>query len=186
MIPMSGIVYRFVLVFLSLVLVGPAVGADDKSSLGVPGVLGGVVTASEPAAAQVGADVLRKGGNAIDAAVAVQFALNVVEPKSSGIGGGGFMMIYLARDRRIVIVDSRETAPAAADPGMFLPASDPSSPFPFDLSSTSGIAVGVPGTVRGVATALNNWGTLSFAEVLQPYWISEFLLTVNFSVMETS
>jgi gamma-glutamyltranspeptidase/glutathione hydrolase len=157
-----------VLVFLSLVLAGSVVKADDPSSLGVPGVLGGVVTASEPAAAQVGADILRQGGNAIDAAVAVQFALNVVEPESSGIGGGSFMMIYLAREKRIVIVDSRETAPAAADPGMFLSASDPSKPFPFDISSTSGIAVGVPGTVRGVAAALSHWGTLSFAEVLKP------------------
>ncbi len=130
--------------------------------VGVPGVRGGVVTTSEPAAARVGAHVLRQGGNAIDAAAAVQFALNVVEPQSSGIGGGGFMMIYLADRKEIVIVDSRETAPAAAAPDMF--ASQPS----FTIRSTSGYAVGVPGTVRGVTTALDRWGTISLAAALHP------------------
>lgn len=80
-----------------------------------------MVTTSEPNAARVGADILRKGGNAIDAAADVQFALNVVEPQSSGIGGGGFMVIYLAKQRKTVTVDSREKAPATADPEMFVP-----------------------------------------------------------------
>lgn len=126
------------------------------------------MTTSEPVAAQVGADILRQGGNAIDAAVAVQFALNVAEPQSSGLGGGGFMMIYLAKQKQTLIVDSRETAPQAADPNMFMLASEPSRAFSFEISSTSGIAVGVPGTVRGLTTALANWGTLSLAEVLEP------------------
>jgi gamma-glutamyltranspeptidase/glutathione hydrolase len=129
--------------------------------LGVPGGKGGVVTTSEPIAASVGAEILRSGGNAIDAAAAVQFALNVVEPQSSGIGGGGFMVIHLARQRKTVTVDSREKAPAAATPDMFKGLS-------FGLASTSGLAVGVPGTLLGVATALEKWGTISLSEALAP------------------
>ncbi len=148
--------------------IAPASWAQDSNtSIGVPGVLGGVVTTSEPAAARVGADILREGGNAVDAASAVMFALNVVEPQAAGIGGGGFMMIYLAKSGETVIIDSRERATAAADPEMFLKASD-GEPFDFDISSTSGVSVGVPGAVLGVATALNNWGTISLSDALQP------------------
>lgn len=125
----------------------------------------GVVAVSHPAAAAAGARMLAQGGNAIDAAAAVQFALNVVEPQSSGIGGGGFMMIHLARTRETVIVDSRERAPAAARPDMFAP---DGSPMPFSEASTSGVAVGVPGTLRGVDTALQRWGTMPLARTLGP------------------
>ena len=124
--------------------------ADSAVELGVPGVRGGVVTTSEPIAAQVGAEILRQGGNAIDAMVAVQTVLGLVEPQSSGIGGGGFMVIYLADERRTVIVDSREEAPAAATPDMFV------SQASFSVRSTSGYAVGVPGTLSGVVTALEH------------------------------
>ena len=139
-----------------------------KRALGVPGVHMGVVATSEPAAARVGADVLRRGGNAIDAAAAVQFALNVLEPQSSGIGGGGFMMIHLAGRNETFIVDSRERAPGAATPDMFEQAGKPGSPFPFSIRSTSGIGVGVPGTVLGVSTSLRKWGTISLSDALQP------------------
>ena len=135
---------------------------DQVLTLGVPGVRGGVVTTSEPAAAQVGADILRKGGNAFDAAAAVQFALNVVEPQSSGVGGGGFMMIHLAKEKSTFVIDCRESAPAAATPDMF--ASQPS----FAVRSTSGYAVGLPGTLLCVTTALDNWGTFELGEVLLP------------------
>jgi gamma-glutamyltranspeptidase/glutathione hydrolase len=120
-----------------------------------------VVTTSEPAAAEVGAQILRKGGNAIDAAAAVQFVLNVLEPQSSGIGGGGFMMIHLAKHKTTFVIDCRESAPAAATPDMFAGIS-------FGVRSTSGYAVGIPGTLLGVATALENWGTISLAEALAP------------------
>jgi gamma-glutamyltranspeptidase/glutathione hydrolase len=136
--------------------------------IGFPGGSGGVVTTSEPNAARIGADVLKAGGNAIDAAVAVQFALNVVEPQSSGIGGGGFMMIHLARENKTFIIDSREKAPAAATPDMFQLASDPTQTFEIATVSTSGISVGVPGTLLGVVTALDEWGTISLAEALAP------------------
>lgn len=149
-----------VLIFLA---VSPAVA---QKSLGVPGVNGGVVTTSEPVAAQVGGDILRGGGNAIDAAAAVAFALNVLEPQSSGIGGGGFMMIHLAKDRETLVVDSRERTPAAGDANMFLDSAG--EPFSFSIRSTSGVGVGVPGMVRGLALALENWGTQSLAEVLAP------------------
>jgi gamma-glutamyltranspeptidase/glutathione hydrolase len=125
----------------------------------------GVVAVSHPAAAAAGARMLAAGGNAIDAAAAVQFALNVVEPQSSGIGGGGFMMVHLAKTGQTVIVDSRERAPAKASAGMFAPDGLAMS---FPLASTSGLAVGVPGTVRGVDTALKRWGTKKLADTMAP------------------
>ncbi|MGH8807528.1 MAG: gamma-glutamyltransferase, partial [Noviherbaspirillum sp.] len=121
----------------------------------------GVVSVSHPLAAQAGATMLDAGGNAIDAAAAIQFALNVVEPQFSGIGGGGFMMIHLAKTNQTFIIDSREKAPAAATPNMFLGQS-------FASASTSGHSVGVPGTLMGVATALKRWGTMSLADTLEP------------------
>lgn len=125
----------------------------------------GIVSASHPAAAAAGARMLAAGGNAVDAAAAVQFALNVVEPQSSGIGGGGFMMVYLAKTGQTVIVDSRERAPAQASADQFAP---DGLAMPFPLASTSGLAVGVPGTLRGVDTALRRWGTMKLATTLVP------------------
>ena len=125
----------------------------------------GVVAVSHPAAAAAGARMLAAGGNAIDAAAAVQFALNVVEPQSSGIGGGGFMLVHLAKTNETFVVDSRERAPAQARANQFAPEG---LPMPFPLASTSGIAVGVPGTVRGVDTALKRWGTKKLADTLAP------------------
>ena len=121
----------------------------------------GVVSVSTPLAAEVGAQILENGGNAIDAAAGIQFALNVVEPEFSGIGGGGFMMIHLAKAGETFIVESREKAPAAATPDMF-------QGLGFTEASTSGLSVGVPGTLLGVAAALENWGTISLAEAIEP------------------
>jgi gamma-glutamyltranspeptidase/glutathione hydrolase len=127
----------------------------------------GVVAVSHPLAAEAGARVLERGGNAIDAAAAIQFALNVVEPQFSGIGGGGFMMIHLARTGETFAIDSREKAPAAATPKMFQLTDVPSNQR-FTIASSSGLAVGVPGTLLGVDTALRRWGTISLAEALVP------------------
>ena len=145
-------------------------GSDSTPTAAVPtpgvptgatGFAKGVVAVSHPLAAKAGADMLAAGGNAIDAAAAIQFALNVVEPQSSGIGGGGFMMIYLAKEGKTFYIDSREKAPAAATPGMF-------GTLSFEDASTTGISVGVPGTLRGVNTALVNWGSMSLAKTLAP------------------
>jgi gamma-glutamyltranspeptidase/glutathione hydrolase len=119
----------------------------------------GVVTAGNPYGAEAGAQILEQGGNAIDAAVAIAYALNVVEPQSAGIGGGGFMMIHLARTGQTFAIDSRERAPAGATPTMFVGVPN---------ASLQGVAVGVPGMVRGTALALEKYGNLTLARVLQP------------------
>jgi gamma-glutamyltranspeptidase/glutathione hydrolase len=121
----------------------------------------GVVSVANPYAAEAGAKVLEQGGNAVDAAVAIAYALNVVEPQSAGIGGGGFMMIHLAGSDQTFAIDSREKAPAAATPDMFQGKG-------FPTASTSGIAVGVPGMVRGTALAVERWGRLPLAASIAP------------------
>lgn len=119
----------------------------------------GVVAVANPYGAEAGAKVLEQGGNAVDAAVAIAYALNVVEPQSAGIGGGGFMMIHLAATGKTVVIDSREKAPSGATPEMFVGV--PSA-------SLQGVAVGVPGMVRGTEKALRDYGTMGFGQVLQP------------------
>jgi gamma-glutamyltranspeptidase/glutathione hydrolase len=127
----------------------------------------GVVSVSHPLAAEAGARMLERGGNAIDAAAAIQFALNVVEPQFSGIGGGGFMMVHLAASNRTFVVDSRERAPAAATPAMFQLTGVPAAQL-FTVASSSGLSVGVPGTLAGVDLALRRWGTMRLSTTLQP------------------
>ena len=119
----------------------------------------GVVAVANPYGAEAGAKILEQGGNAIDAAVAVAYALNVVEPQSAGIGGGGFMMIHLARTDQTFFIDTREKAPAGATPNMFVGV--PSA-------TLQGVAVGVPGMVRGTALALKSYGNLPLSDVMQP------------------
>jgi gamma-glutamyltranspeptidase / glutathione hydrolase len=128
---------------------------------------GGVVSVSHPLAAQAGADVLARGGNAVDAAAAIQFMLNVVEPQFSGIGGGGFMMVHMARHNRNFAIDAREKAPAAATPSQFLLTGVPAAQL-FTVASTSGLAVGVPGTLAALNTALERFGTLKLSEAIEP------------------
>lgn len=140
----------------------PATAAKTPGvSASATGYAGGVVAVSHPLAAKVGADVLAAGGNAFDAAAAIQFALNVVEPQSSGLGGGAFIVAYVAKEKRVAVIDGREKAPAAATPTMF-------GSLSFEDASTSGIAVGVPGTLKAFSTALANWGTYPLAKTLEP------------------
>ena len=110
-------------------------------------------------------DILNKGGNAIDAAVAAAATLGVTDPFSCGIGGGGFMMIYMADSKRVITLDHRETAPAAFTPTVFL---ENGKEIDFDQAVASGASVGVPGTVRGWHDALERYGTMSFKQVLAP------------------
>ncbi|MDX6646957.1 MAG: gamma-glutamyltranspeptidase / glutathione hydrolase [Miltoncostaeaceae bacterium] len=129
---------------------------------------GGAVATVDPDATRVGLAVLRRGGNAVDAAVATAAALGVSEPYVAGIGGGGFMVIYLAGPHRIVTIDGRESAPRAMTPDAFL---DPATgaPIPFSPERvTSGLAVGVPGTLASWDIALRRFGTVSLASALQP------------------
>ncbi len=124
----------------------------------------GMVVSSQPLASQVGVDILRQGGNAIDAAVAVGYALAVVYPAAGNLGGGGFMMLHLADDRN-VFLNFREKAPKAASKDMYLDAQGNIIPG----RSTEGyLAVGVPGTVLGLNTALKKYGTMSLKQVMAP------------------
>ncbi|MGN8648294.1 gamma-glutamyltransferase [Gracilibacillus sp. HCP3S3_G5_1] len=127
---------------------------------------GGMVSTSHGIATQVGADVLKKGGNAMDASIAIQFALNVVEPMMSGIGGGGFMMVYDGDTGETTIVNSRERAPAGATPDMFL--DDNGNPIPFSERVRQGTAVGVPGTLKGLETTHERWGSIPFQQLIGP------------------
>jgi gamma-glutamyltranspeptidase/glutathione hydrolase len=131
----------------------------------------GMVVAQESRAARIGIEVLDRGGNAVDAAVAVGFALAVTYPRAGNIGGGGFMVIHLAKDRELgkrdVAIDYRETAPAAATPTMFLDAQGNPDP---KKSRDSALAIGVPGTVAGLLLAEQKYGSgkLSLAELIAP------------------
>lgn len=124
----------------------------------------GMVASRSELASQVGADILAAGGNAIDAAVAVGFALAVTYPSAGNLGGGGFMVIHLA-DGTVATNDHREKAPLAATRDMFL---DAKGNVVDGLSTRSHLAVGVPGTVDGLLSSLEKYGTLSRAQVLDP------------------
>src|SRR3546814_756219 len=105
-----------------------------------------IVAAAHPLAAQAGLDSLRRGGSALDAAIAVQMMLNLVEPQSSGIGGGAFILYWDAKQHLLYTYDGRETAPAAATPSRFL--TSDGSPMAFTDAVVGGRSVGVPGRLR--------------------------------------
>ncbi len=137
-----------------------------------PVSIGSVAIGSEAAvvsvdgfATQVGLDVLRQGGNAVDAAIAVGFALAVTYPAAGNIGGGGFMTIYLADEGRFTTLDFRERAPLAADPGMYL--GEDGRPVR-GLNRRGWLAAGVPGTVAGFEKAHRQWGKLPWRELVWP------------------
>jgi gamma-glutamyltranspeptidase/glutathione hydrolase len=125
----------------------------------------GMVSAADPRAAQAGVDILRRGGNATDAAIAVMLALAVVEPQSSGIGGGGFF-VRGAPDGTVETLDGRETAPAAATPRWFL--GPDGKPLPYRDAVTSGLSIGVPGNIALAAEAHQGHGKLAWAKLFKP------------------
>lgn len=126
---------------------------------------GGMVASQEAAATQIGVDVLKAGGNAVDAAVAVGFALAVTLPAAGNLGGGGFMIVHDAKSGETVAIDYREKAPGRASRDMFL---DAAGNADSKLSQYTGLAVGVPGTVAGLALALERYGTISLQQALAP------------------
>jgi gamma-glutamyltranspeptidase/glutathione hydrolase len=127
----------------------------------------GMVVAQESRAALIGAEVLKRGGNAVDAAVAVGFAMAVTYPRAGNIGGGGFMLIHLARKNQDIAIDYRETAPAATTRETFLNAKGEADPA---KSREQGLAIGVPGTVAGLTHALEKYGSGKFklAQLIAP------------------
>ncbi|MGW5668110.1 gamma-glutamyltransferase [Micromonospora sp. NPDC003776] len=128
---------------------------------------GGAVSTVDATATAVGLDVLRHGGNAVDAAVAAAATLGVTEPFSAGIGGGGFLVYYDAKSRRVHTIDGREAGPASMNENTFI---DPATgqPYRFDEARISGLSVGVPGTLATWQDALDRWGSRSLAQLLTP------------------
>ena len=121
------------------------------------------VIAANPLAAQAGINVLKRGGSAVDAAIAVQAMLSLVEPQSSGVGGGAFMTYFDARTRKISVYDGREVAPAQATAGMFLDGAG--KPLPFDTAVLSGRATGVPGAIAMLDLAHDEHGKLAWSSL---------------------
>jgi gamma-glutamyltranspeptidase/glutathione hydrolase len=126
---------------------------------------GGAAATVDTLATQAAVDTLRGGGNAVDAAVTAAAVLGVTEPFSSGIGGGGFMVVYRASDGKVTTIDGRERAPAAMRPDSFW---ENDRALPFNDARFSGLSVGVPGTVEAWDEALSRYGTISVADALRP------------------
>ena len=127
---------------------------------------GGVVSAADPRAAEAGRELLRQGGSASDAAIAMMLALSVVEPQSSGIGGGGFMIHNDGRTNKVETLDGRETAPASANPKLFL--GEDGQPLPFLRAMPGGRSVGIPGNIALAARASAKWGKVRWSALFQP------------------
>ncbi|MFI9610117.1 gamma-glutamyltransferase [Streptomyces sp. NPDC052023] len=126
---------------------------------------GGAVSSVDADASAAGIEVLRKGGNAVDAAVATAAALGVTEPYSAGLGGGGYFVFYDAKSRTVRTIDGRETAPLSADENLFV---ENGKPVPFAEAVTSGLSVGTPGTPATWGTALRSWGSKPLRTLLEP------------------
>ncbi len=165
---------RLILAILIVLALRPAIGFARDAY--VPPALDsvhavtaehGLVVAQEKMAARIGADILRQGGNAVDAAVATGFALAVTYPRAGNIGGGGFMVIHLAGRNEDIAIDYRETAPGATTPEIFLGADGKPDTA---KSRDSALGIGVPGTVAGLALALETYGSGKFtlAGILKP------------------
>src|SRR6267378_728001 len=125
-----------------------------------------MVVAAHPLAARAGYDAIRQGGSAVDAAIATELVLNLVEPQSSGIGGGGFLLHYAAREAKLEAYDGRETAPARAKPGRFL--GTDGKPLDWPAAVISGKSVGVPGLLRLLELAHRRHGKLAWAQLFDP------------------
>jgi gamma-glutamyltranspeptidase / glutathione hydrolase len=155
---------------LSALTASGAVAQTPEPPVRVPTSIGfgGAVSSVDPEATNIGIAVLRNGGNAVDAAVATAAALGVTEPYSAGIGGGGYFVYYNAKRHKVFTIDGRETAPATMPSNAFI---DPATGQPYRFTPelvTSGVSVGVPGTLATWDSALKQWGSLSLGKALQP------------------
>jgi gamma-glutamyltranspeptidase/glutathione hydrolase len=156
------------LLILSLLLATPVCAEAPERPHGLlQPIVGeaGMVVAQEAQAARIGADILQKGGNAVDAAVAVGFALAVTLPRAGNLGGGGFMLIHSAETGRTTAIDYREAAPRGATRDMFL---GPGGNVDKERERYSHLAVAVPGTVAGLALALRQFGSMPLAALIEP------------------
>jgi len=126
----------------------------------------GMVASAHPLASKIGVEILQKGGNAVDAAVATAFGLGVVEPNASGLGGGGFILIYKGKTKEITTIDYRERAPLKATPDMYR--LTPEGKVVDDEITVGHKAVAVPGTLAGLTMALSRYGTMTLKEVMAP------------------
>ncbi|GHE71280.1 gamma-glutamyltranspeptidase [Streptomyces spiralis] len=140
---------------------------------------GGAVASVDQDASAAGIEVLKKGGNAVDAAVATAAALGVTEPYSAGVGGGGYFVYYDARTRSVHTIDGRETAPLTAGSDLFL---ENGKPLAFNDAVSSGLSVGTPGTPATWQKALDEWGSRRLGTVLKP---AERLARDGFTVDDT-
>jgi gamma-glutamyltranspeptidase/glutathione hydrolase len=157
----------------------PAAQGTPVAKVPVAVGYGGAVASVDADASAAGIEVLRKGGNAVDAAVATAAALGVTEPYSSGIGGGGYFVYYDAKSRTVHTIDGRETAPLTADADLFV---ENGKPLAFADAVSSGLGVGTPGTPATWATALDKWGSRKLGTVLKP---AERLARDGFTVDDT-
>ena len=151
------------LTLISVLFVAPASRADETPSF-VTTAQHGMVAAANPAASEAGAEMLRRGGNAVDAAVATSFAISVLRPQSTGVGGGGFLLLYLADRGDSLAIDFRERAPLRASRDMFIRNGEAVS----DLSRTGPLAVAVPGLVAGLVDVQQRYGSMPLVDVMQP------------------
>ena len=149
---------RWLLLFASLIAFAAA-ASDGRQASKV------IVAAAHPLAAQAGLEVLKRGGSALDAAVAAQMVLGLVEPESSGIGGGAFLLYWSEKEKKLRSYDGRETAPAAARPDRFV---QDGKPLPFLEAAVSGRSVGVPGVLRMLELAHARYGRLPWDELFLP------------------
>jgi gamma-glutamyltranspeptidase/glutathione hydrolase len=165
--PVRALLTVLLLVLCLVAATVPARAGEEPTKQPVATGTGGAIATVDLDASAAGLEVLRHGGNAVDAAVAAAATLGVTEAYSAGVGGGGFLVAYLAKERRVVTIDGRETAPAAFREDSFI---DPATgqPIPFAERVTSGLGVGVPGTVATWQRALRKYGTRSLGKLLQP------------------
>lgn len=163
---------RTALAIVALLICSQPLAAQDRA-MAVPAAQAAttlparaLVSSADPRASAAGREMLAAGGSAVDAAMATMLALTVVEPQSSGIGGGGFLVHSDARTGAVATIDGRETAPRAARPGRFL--GPDGRPLPMGQAVPGGLSVGVPGNIRLMAEAHRRWGRLPWSQLFQP------------------